>query len=163
MARRVFFSFHYERDIWRANVVRNSWVTQPDREAAGFWDASLWEEAKKKGDEAIQSMIDEGLKGTSVTVVLIGAETWDRRWVKYEIQKSHERGNGLLGIYIHQIANQDGETDNQGKNPFESFYIERNGRRVYFSELYSTYYWFKDHGYDNLGAWVEAAAKVAGR
>ena len=47
MARRVFFSFHYERDIWRANVVRNSWVTQ-DREAAGFWDASLWEEAKKK-------------------------------------------------------------------------------------------------------------------
>ncbi len=47
MARRVFFSFHYERDIWHANVVRNSWITQ-DREAAVFWDASLWEEAKKK-------------------------------------------------------------------------------------------------------------------
>ena len=48
MARRVFFSFHYERDIWRVNVVRNSWLTK-GREAAGFWDASLWEEAKKKG------------------------------------------------------------------------------------------------------------------
>ncbi|MDL1957599.1 MAG: TIR domain-containing protein [Candidatus Desulfofervidus auxilii] len=26
MARRVFFSFHYERDVWRANVVRNTIV-----------------------------------------------------------------------------------------------------------------------------------------
>jgi len=34
MARKVFFSFHYERDIWRASIVRNSWVTKPDREAA---------------------------------------------------------------------------------------------------------------------------------
>ena len=58
MARRVFFSFHYERDIWRANQVRNSWVTQPDRESAGFFDASLWEEAKRKGDAAIKKMID---------------------------------------------------------------------------------------------------------
>jgi hypothetical protein len=28
MARRVFFSFHYERDAQRASVVRNSWVTK---------------------------------------------------------------------------------------------------------------------------------------
>ncbi len=39
MARRVFFSFHYERDVWRAGQVRNSWVTK-DREEAGFWDAA---------------------------------------------------------------------------------------------------------------------------
>jgi len=38
MARRVFFSFHYERDNWRAGQARNSWVTK-DRESAGFWDA----------------------------------------------------------------------------------------------------------------------------
>jgi hypothetical protein len=54
MARRVFFSFHYERDIWRASQIRNSWVTKPDREYAGFWDAASWEEVKKKGDEAIK-------------------------------------------------------------------------------------------------------------
>jgi hypothetical protein len=51
MPRRVFFSFHYERDLWRAGQVRNSWVTKPDREAAGFWDAAAWEEVKKKGEE----------------------------------------------------------------------------------------------------------------
>jgi len=48
MARRVFFSFHYERDVWRAGQVRNCWVTK-DREEAGFWDAASWEEVKKKG------------------------------------------------------------------------------------------------------------------
>lgn len=49
MAHKVFFSFHYERDIWRTNVVRNSGVVEGSA-AAGFHDASLWEEAKKKGD-----------------------------------------------------------------------------------------------------------------
>jgi len=102
MARRVFFSFHYERDIWRANVVRNSWVTQ-DREAAGFWDASLWEEAKKQGDEAIKRMINRGLENTSVTAVLIRSETASREWVQYEIKRSYERLNGLLGIFIDGI------------------------------------------------------------
>lgn len=54
MARKVFFSFHYERDVWRAGQVRNSWVTKPDRDTAGFWDSASWEEVKKKGDAAIK-------------------------------------------------------------------------------------------------------------
>lgn len=162
MARRVFFSFHYERDIWRANVVRNSWVTQ-DREAAGFWDASLWEEAQRRGDDAVKELIDEGLLGTSVTVVLIGAETYKRKWVKYEIIESYKRGKGLLGIYINQIGNQDGETDEAGPNPFDSIYIEQDGKKIYFSELYPTYYWYSEKGYENMGSWIEEAATAAGR
>ena len=137
MVRRVFFSFHYERDIWRANVVRNSWVTQ-DREAAGFWDASLWEEAKKNNDNAIKRMIDKGLEGTSVTVVLIGKETSDRKWVKYEIKESYKKGNGLLGVYIHNIKGKDGYTDTKGDNPFDYIYIERADKKVYFSNLNSS-------------------------
>jgi hypothetical protein len=42
MAKRVFFSFHYQDVIdFRANVVRQHWLTKPDREAAGFFDASI--------------------------------------------------------------------------------------------------------------------------
>src|SRR5438034_10811884 len=100
MARRAFFSFHYERDNWRAGQVRNSWVTQ-DRESAGFWDAAAWEEVKKKGDAAIEKWIDDQLHGTSITVVLIGAETSERKYVGTEIVKSRSRGNGILGINIH--------------------------------------------------------------
>ena len=37
MAKRVFFSFHYQDVIdFRANVVRNHWLTKSDREDAGF-------------------------------------------------------------------------------------------------------------------------------
>ncbi|MDH4127621.1 MAG: TIR domain-containing protein, partial [Spirochaetota bacterium] len=149
--------FHYERDIWRANQVRNSWVTK-DREAAGFWDASLWEEAKKKGGPAIKKMIDDGLKNTSVTAVLIGCETADREYVQYEIEQSIKRGNGLLGIYIHKLKNQDGDTDCKGDNPFDQFedLLEEYDEPA-------TYDWKLDDGYNNFGDWVEDAAKKVGR
>jgi hypothetical protein len=162
MTRRVFFSFHYDRDIWRACIVRNCWLTQ-EREAVGFWDASLWEAAKKTGDEAIRRMIDNGLKNTSVTAVLIGTETWSRKWVRYEIEQSYIKGNGLLGISIHNIKDQNGSTDLMGSNPFNTFYIEQNGRQVYFSELYPTYDYIFNGGYSNIGSWIEKAAADAGR
>jgi len=111
MARRIFFSFHYERDVWRANQVRNSWVTKPDREAAGFIDSVEFEKLRKQGDEAVKRWINSQLEGTSVTVVLIGAETSEREWVKYEIKKSYERGNGILGMYIHKLKDQNGKID----------------------------------------------------
>src|SRR5437762_2848346 len=100
MARRVFFSFHYEADAWRAAQVRNSWITKPDREAAGFWDAAQWQAVRTQGDTAIKRWIDNQLNGTSVTAVLIGAQTAEREYVQYEIIQSHSRGNGLLAIHV---------------------------------------------------------------
>jgi len=162
MARRVFFSFHYERDVWRAGQVRNSWVTK-DREAAGFWDAASWEEIKKKGEESIKKWIDKQLEGTSVTAVLIGAETSGREYVDYEIEQSHKKGNGLLGIYIHNIKDNKLNTDVKGNNPFDHWYITVDGQKKFFSSIYSTYDWVNDDGYKNLGDWVEKAAKKAGK
>ena len=162
MARRVFFSFHYDRDIWHANVVRNSWVTQ-ERESAGFWDASLWEKTKKRGDEAIRRLIDEGLKGSSVTAVLIGADTSGRKWVEYEIKESHNNGKGLLGVYIHKIEDVFGNPDSKGRNPFDDFHITENGKKVLLSQIYPTYDWVNNDGYKNFGGWIEEAARKAGR
>lgn len=110
MARRVFFSFHFERDVWRANQVRNSNVVA-GAEVAGFFDHSEYEEAKKKGDEQIKRLIRNKLEGTSVTVVLIGSETASRPFVQYEIEQSIARKNGLLGVHIHQLQNAKGEVD----------------------------------------------------
>ena len=104
MARRVFFSFHYD-DVTRANVVRNSdQITRQYEGAARFYDKSLWEETKKQGALAIKRMINRGLKGSSVTCVLIGQQTWHRRWVRYEILKSLVRGNGIMGVHIHDVG-----------------------------------------------------------
>ena len=142
MARRTFFSFHYERDVWRATVVRKSAELKPDV-VADFIDASLWEEAKRKGDDQIKALIGQGLAGTSVTAVLIGSETASRRWVNYEIDKSIERGNGLFGIYIHNIKDQNRNTAPRGTNPLTA--------------RYRTYDWENDNGYANLGNWIDRA------
>lgn len=147
MARRVFFSYKYKQDVSRAMVVRKSWVTQ-EREAAGFIDAADFEKIKEQGDPAIKNWINKQLEGTSVTVVLVGEKTCDSRWVKYEIEKSEEKGNGLLGIDISKIK------DLQGNRS------ERCGQ---IPKGYSFYYWNKENGYTNMGDWIEKAAKEAGR
>jgi len=147
MARRVFFSFHYENDIWRASNVRNAHVVEGTA-AAGFQDGSLWEEAKKKGDEALKQLINKGMEGSTVTAVLIGAETASRPWVDYEIEQSIKRGNGLLGIYIDQIKDQNGQTCRRGPVPKR---LTAAGALVYV--------WDRD----KFGEWVEAAAKKAGK
>jgi hypothetical protein len=166
MARRVFFSFHYDEDIWRVNQIRNIGVTR-DWEAMPFLDAASWEAVKRKGDTAIKEWIDRQLDGTGVTVVLIGSETASRRYVKYEIQESHRRGNGLLGIYIHDIKNQDKQTSIRGRNPFEDFTAQVDGwfgpTTKRYSEIYPAYDWIGDNGYRNISDWIEQAAKKAGR
>lgn len=145
MARKVFFSFHHEGDIWRTNIVRNSGVVEGSA-AAGFHDASLWEEAKRKGDAEVKKLIDKGLIGTIVTVVLIGAETSTRKFVDYEIEQSIGRGNGLLGIKISGIKDKDGKTDLQGAVPAR---LTKAGG--------TSYTWDRD----KFGDWVEAAYKKA--
>lgn len=162
MVRKVFFSFHFENDVWRANQVRNNWVTKPDRETAGFVDKAEFEEVKKKGDKAIKKWIDKQLEGTSVTVVLIGSETYERKYVNYEIEQSYNKGNGILGIHIHRLKDQYGNTDKKGKNPFDNHYVDKNGKMKY-SEIYQIYDWKNDDGYNNIGNWIEKAAKDAGR
>lgn len=82
------------------------------KESAGFVDAADFEKIKRQGDQAIKKWIDEQLEGTSVTVVLVGAKTCSSRWVKYEIQKSIERGNGLLGIDVSKIKDLQGILQN---------------------------------------------------
>jgi hypothetical protein len=150
MARAVFTSFHFQRDVWRANVVRNSWLTKGG-ESNAFFDKSLWEEAQKKGDGAIKRMIDKALIGTSVTAVLIGTDTATRKYVQYEVQQSVAENKGLFGVYIHQIQNHEKVTDTKGRSPFTGL------------SGIATYDWVNDDGYKNFHIWVEKAAKAAGR
>ena len=171
MARRVFFSFHYQDDIWRVSQIRNSRVTK-DWEANTFLDAASWESVRRKGDAAVKSWIDRQLDGTGVTVVLIGSQTAERRYVQYEIEESHRRGNGLLGIHIHRMKNQHGETSSRGRNPFSNITVEVEEtflgfsvgkERKRLSEIHPTYDWVGDEGYQNIGHWIEEAARKAGR
>lgn len=148
MARRVFFSFHYQRDIWRVNQIRNI-PNITGAAAAGFQDASLWEEAKNKGEAAIKKLINDGLQNTSVTVVFIGAKTAGRQYINYEIEQSIARGNGLVGIQINHLENQTGATDSPGATPQK---LTAASAKVY-----------KYIDKETLAQRIEEAAKAAGK
>jgi hypothetical protein len=160
MARRTFFSFHYAPDVTRAWIVRNAWVTkvaQGEREDAGFFDSSVFEAAKRNSEDTLKRFLREGLTNTSVTCVLVGAETALRRWVRYEIFRSFVRGNGLLAIRIHSIPDLKKKVSSSGANPFDNLAFFLDGDQVRFQE-YKTNGWswatdvgsmpFKDVAYD---------------
>lgn len=148
MARRVFFSFHYQRDVWRINQIRNL-DEIVGCAAAGFQDASLWEEAKKKGDAAIKRMIDDALDRTTVTVVFIGYQSAGRKYIDYEINQSIARGNGLVGIQINHLKNKDGQTDPVGATP-----------SILTTKKIPIYKYVDG---EKLAARIEEAAKAAGK
>jgi len=148
MARRVFFSFHYQRDIWRVNQIRNI-PNVTGCAAAGFQDASLWEEAKRKGPATVKPMIDKALENTSVTVVFVGSETAGRTYINYEIDQSIARGNGIVAVQIHHLKDRLQNTDPAGAIPSK---ITQGDYRAYK---------YVDH--DSLGRWIEEAAKAARR
>ncbi|PAJ85271.1 TIR domain-containing protein [Burkholderia ubonensis] len=146
MARKVFFSFKYD-DVQRAMNVRNSNVINGAIKS-GFIDKADFEEVERKGDNAIKAWIDKQLEGTTVTVVLVGANTEKSRWVKYEIDQSIARENGILTIDISKIKDLAGNTT-------ECCSLRVRG--------YNHYLWNNGNGRDNLGKWVEDAAVAAGK
>lgn len=160
LARRVFFSYHFDRDAWRANQVRHSWVPAPNREAAGFFDAADQEEVKRATDEAIKKWIRNQLNRTSVTAVLIGEETASREYVQYEIEQSFKRGNALLGIRIHNVKNRQGNTGSEGHNPLKDYVIKTDSGNERLSDVYPTYDWVQNDGKQNIGNWVEEAKEA---
>ena len=148
MARRVFFSFHYQRDIWRANQIRNI-PNITGCAAAGFQDGSIWEEARNKGDAAIEGLIDKGLENTSVTVVCVGSQTAGRKYINYEINQSIARGNGIVAVQIHHLKDKDGNTDPADTIPAK---IKATGYKAY-----------RYVNHEKLATWIEDAAAAAGK
>lgn len=117
----VFYSFHYERDVHRVQLIRNMGSVKGQR----LLNSQEWEVVRAKGDKAIQNWIDEQMKWKSAVVVLIGAQTASRPWVQYEIQRAWDLRKPLLGIRIHGLSSM-GSTDAEGADPFCS--INGSGR-----------------------------------
>jgi hypothetical protein len=155
---------------------------------AGYFDDSIWTSAHSKGDAALQTLIRQALIGTTATVVLIGNDTWTRKWVHFEIAESRKKGNGLLGIHmpnqiqVAQKARIGAELPTnqpEGRNPF-SFH-RKSGTQIStasdglrptrivdavldlldprIDSLVPVYRWKHDDGYNNLGEWIDLASR----
>lgn len=159
MARKVFTSFHYIYDNWRANQIRNIGKIQGNT----IVSANKWEEVTRGGNKAIKKWIDDNMKGKSCVIVLVGEKTATRKWIKYEIEKAWNDGRALLGIYIHNLKNNFGEKANKGNNPFEGFSLG-NKKLSSVVKCYNPPYMKSTNVYDyiknNLEDWVEEAIEI---
>lgn len=115
MARRCFFSFHYKPDSHRAAQVRSIGSIEGNRPATD----NEWEKVTSGGESAIKKWIAAQMYGKSCTIVLVGSNTTNRKWINYEIIKSWDDGMGVVGIYIHGLKNLAGLTSAKGNNPFD--------------------------------------------
>lgn len=126
MARRVFYSFYYKPDVMRVSQVRNIGALESNRPATD----NDWETVKSGKDIAIKRWITAQMKGRTCTVVLIGENTANRKWINHEIIKSWDDGMGVVGIRIHGLKNTDGYIANMGKNPFDYIGYGNTGKKL---------------------------------
>ena len=126
MARRAFYSFHYKPDSWRAAQVRNIGSIEGNRPATD----NDWEAVKKGGDSAIKNWIARQMQNRSCTVVLVGSNTANRKWINYEIIKSWNDHMGVVGIRIHGLKDADGYTSSKGANPFSGITMGNTDKRL---------------------------------
>ncbi|PFG45129.1 TIR-like protein DUF1863 [Georgenia soli] len=110
----VFYSFHYERDVNRVQLVRHIRALQ----GQPMLKSQQWEEVKRRGQRAIVNWIDKEMRYKRAVVVLIGQETAGREWVIYEIEKAWQEKKPLVGVRIHGLSSF-GSADRAGANPFD--------------------------------------------
>jgi hypothetical protein len=161
MARKVFFSFHYDPDKWRASQVRNMGALEGNVPCSD----NDWESVKKGGEAGIQRWIAGQLSGRSCAVVLVGADTASRKWVIYEIQESWNANKGVVGVRIHNLKDQQGNHSAKGANPFDQLTLQNGTKRLSsIVKLYDPPGWASTDVYahikDSLADWVDEAIEI---
>jgi hypothetical protein len=154
----VFYSFHYDNDVFRVQQIRNMGVIDGDEPVS----ANEWEQIKRRGDASVEKWINDNMAYRRCVVILVGSDTASRKWVRYEIKRAYDTGKGLLGIYIHNLNCPRNGRCGQGPNPFDSFTINDGRQRL------STVIQCYDPGYNaydtiasNMASWVSTTIAQA--
>lgn len=153
MAKTVFYSFHYERDVHRVQLVRNIDAL----EGQPLLNSQDWESVRSRGDQAIENWIDEQMRYKRAVVVLIGQQTAGRPWVIHEIKKAWNDRKPLLGIRVHGLSSM-GKVDQAGPNPFGAAGLGSAGIPIFDptrADSQSTYAVLRQ----NLALWSDRGVK----
>lgn len=156
--RQVFYSFHYRPDCWRVSQVRNIGAIEGNKPAPD----NDWETITAAGDDAIKNWIKEQMKYRSCTVVLVGENTANRKWINHEIVESWNAGMGIVGIYIHGLKNHDGYIANKGNNPFDYINYGDSGKKLStIVKCYNPQGTNSKERYDWISQYISAAVEEA--
>lgn len=136
--RRVFYSFHYKPDAVRASQVRQIGVIEGNKPATdNEWEKITGGSDAATKDKAIKKWIADQMEGRTCTVVLVGQNTANRKWINHEIVKSWDDGMGVVGIYIHGLKNFEEQLSTKGENPFD--YITHGVTKKKLSSIVKCY------------------------
>lgn len=161
MAKSVFYSFHYSSDSWRVQQI----VKIGSLEGQPILNAQAWETVKRQGKSAIEKWIADQMSYKKAVVVLVGAQTAGRPWVKHEIIKAWNDKKPLVGIRIHGLADSAGNSDVPGADPFSTIAFSSGGTLADYVPVFSPSGATSKEVYANIATnietWVDSAYKRA--
>ena len=97
MRHKVFLSYHHHGD----QDFYNAFSTKYHDGYECIFDNSLERKIDSGNAEYVMRSIREKfITGTSCTLVLVGANTWARKYVDWEIYASLEKEHGLIGVNL---------------------------------------------------------------
>jgi hypothetical protein len=95
--RKVFISYHHGGDRAYYDALSRTFCDQYEV----FHDTSLERAIDSDNTDYVRwRLAEKCITGSSCTIVLIGRETWGRKFVDWEIDATLERGHGLIGLML---------------------------------------------------------------
>lgn len=161
MARKCFFSFHYQPDNWRVSKIRNIGAIEGNQAAKD----NDWETVTGGGEKKIKEWISKQMEGRTCTVILAGSNTANRKWINHEIIESWDKGKGVLVIHIHNITDRNDKQSSKGNNPL--YYVTHCPSKKRLSTIAKSYdpprttsQGVYNYIADNIDDWIEEAIKI---
>lgn len=95
--RKIFVSYHHGGDQWYYNQFSTLFHDQYE----AVFDNSIERMIDSDNvDYVMQRIRDKHISGTSCTVLLIGEQTHERKYIDWEIKATLEKQHGLVGIVL---------------------------------------------------------------
>lgn len=140
----IFISYHYDSDNQIAREITE--IINTDKINVF---SVVREKEKKRDDEIIKNWVDEEIKKTRITILLISEKTFDRKYVSYELSKSLLNGNTVIPILIDSEENAFNEDSINLVN--KKLDKELSGRKLKIRK------WFQENGKENILRWLNEA------
>jgi hypothetical protein len=100
--RRVFVGYHHHGD----QQAYQRFVGDYSDDLEVFSDHSVERAADSDDVEYLARVCRDRIKGTSVTVILVGRQTGGRKFVDWEIMDTLDRDHGLVGILAPGVSDE---------------------------------------------------------
>lgn len=98
--RRIFVSYHHRGDQAYYDAFSRTFGDTYE----AIYDNSLERKIDSDSvDYILRKIREDYLTGTSCTVVLVGRDTWGRKFVDWEIDATLSKQHGLLGLQLPSI------------------------------------------------------------